>query len=144
MRNRKRPEIGRRPLHAPSESCRGRLVEELVVAHRETSELTESATGCNLGDGGLPWSSKGQHAAGQVHPPQPKIAVRAHPEMLLAMQAQGSVGDAHLPADLDDVQRSVRDRLDDLLKSPNDRGMGTPAHRATEIGFIHEARYHRF
>src|SRR5215472_9648931 len=62
----------------------------------------------------------GPRSPGQMHAPQPKIACRTHPEMLMAEDAKRAVRYGGSCAEVRQVQSAVGVRLEEIFQSPHD------------------------
>src|SRR5262249_22832929 len=82
------------------------------IPRRHSSSLSRS--------GGCRRIGHSQRPAGQMHPPQPKVACRAHPELLMAEDAKRAVRYGGCCAEARQMQSTVGVRLEEIFQSPHD------------------------
>ena len=62
----------------------------------------------------------------KMHPSEPEVPLRVHPQMVLAMQAERSVRHTDCCTNVGYVERFVRICLENLFEPPHDRHLRTP------------------
>jgi hypothetical protein len=123
----------------PVQGLRRRLSEKRTVSDRELSELPEPLAGGDRSHGCSCCISLQQGLAGQVHPPQPKVADRAHTQTFLAHYAQCALWRANGLADFREVQRRAGLFREKLLETRKHNPMIPIVHLTVISFFIGQA-----